>query len=156
MTPSTDSTWRLGRGLVLLAALIYGVLPGIIDFFTPQHLGDPDWTGHRRFHLIWQICLVLVLGLRGLWFAWRAHTPDHLDLIHRSAAQGAVVLVAFFASGALAIPLGAAYGEPDEVIFGVVPYPIAHFSSAALILLAGTVLCRRSATSGPDASGATR
>jgi len=141
-TSSRSSSWRIGRALVLLAALVYGVLPGIIDFFTPQHLGDPDWAGHRRFHLIWQICLVLVLGLRGLWFAWRADSPARLDLIHRSAGQGAVVLTAFFSAGLLAVPLHAAYGAPDEVFLGV-PWPIAHFSTAALILASGVLLCRR-------------
>ncbi|MEL6342458.1 MAG: hypothetical protein AAFV53_04955 [Myxococcota bacterium] len=141
-TSQQDRTWRLGRGLVLLAALIYGVLPGIIDFFTPQHLGDPNWVGHQRFHLIWQIFLILYLGVASLWYAWRADSPKRFDLIQRSASYGLIVLIAFFTSGALAIPMGAAFGEPDEVLLGV-PFPVIHFSIASLVLLAGYLLCRR-------------
>ena len=133
--------WALGRGLVLAAALIYGLLPAVIDLFTPQHLGDPDWTGHRRFHLVWQIFLIFYLGARGFWLAWQAR-PGRYDLIVRSAQHGGIVLAAFFTAGALAVPLGAAFGQPDEVLLGV-PFPIVHFSIAALVLLAGVLLCRR-------------
>lgn len=142
--PASSSTlaWRVGRSLLLLAALVYGVLPGIIDLFTPQHLGDPNWIGHPRFHLIWQIFLVLYLGGRGLWFAWHATSPERYDLARRSAAQGAVVLAAFFTAGALAVPMGAAYGAPDDVILGI-PFPVVHFTIAGIILLSGFLLCRR-------------
>lgn len=133
--------WKLGRGLVLAAALIYGLLPAVIDLFTPQHLGDPDWVGHQRFHLVWQIFLIFYLGVRGFWLAWKAR-PDRYALIVRSAQQGGVVLAAFFTAGALAIPLGAAFGAPDEVVLGI-PFPIVHFSIAAVVLLSGLLLCRR-------------
>jgi hypothetical protein len=53
-----------------------------------------------------------------------------------------ILLGAFYTAGALAGPMGAVFGEPGEVILGI-PYPIAHLSTAALILLAGYLLCRR-------------
>ena len=141
-TAQQARTWRLGRGLVLLAALVYGVLPALIDLFTPQHLGDPDWVGHPRFHLIWQIFLIFYLGVASLRAAWRADSPARFDLIERAAGFGVIVLSAFFTAGVLAIPLGGAYGEPDEVLLGV-PFPIVHFTTAGVILLAGYLLCRR-------------
>lgn len=149
MPPAPASTaWRVGRGLVLLAALVYGVLPAIIDLFTPQHLGDPGWTGHRRFHLIWQICLVFVVGARAGWLAWQA-APDRFVLLRRSAEHGALVLVAFFAAGGLTVPLGGAFGAPDEVLLGV-PFPIIHFSLATAVLAAGLALAWRGSRGVPQ------
>lgn len=143
--------WRLGRGLVLLAALVYGVLPALIDLFTPQHLGDPSWSGHRRFHLIWQILLIFYLGLSSFGCAWKADSPARFDLIQRAAGFGLITLTAFFTAGALAIPLGAAFGAPDEVLLGI-PFPVVHFSTAGLILLAGYLLCRRASQAWQRAS----
>lgn len=149
-TAQTARRWRLGRGLVLLAALTYGVLPALIDLFTPQHLGNPAWVGHPRFHLIWQIFLIFYLGLASLWSAWRAKTPADFPLIQRAAGYGLIVLAAFFTAGGLAIPLGGAFGEPDEVLWGV-PFPIVHFSTAGLILLAGYLICRGARSEGQAA-----
>lgn len=151
-TAQQARTWRLGRGLVLLAGLVYGVLPALIDLFTPQHLGDPGWVGHPRFHLIWQIFLIFYLGVASLWAAWRADSPARFDLIQRAAGFGGIVLAAFFTAGVLAIPLGGAYGEPDEVLLGI-PFPIVHFSTAGLILLAGYLLCRSARAGGAPSPG---
>jgi hypothetical protein len=147
-SPNRARTWRAGRFLVLLASLVYGVLPGLIDFLTPQHMGDPTWVGHHRFHLIWQIFLVLYLGLASFWFAWKSDTPDRFDLIQRATSYGLIILAAFFTSGALAIPMGAAFGAPDETLLGV-PFPVVHFTTASAILAAGYTLCRRASLDAP-------
>lgn len=147
ITTRQARSWRLGRGLVLLAALVYGVLPALIDLFTPQHLGNPAWVGHPRFHLIWQIFLIFYLGLASLRAAWMARTPADFALIQRAAGYGLIVLAAFFTAGGLAIPLGGAFGEPDEVLLGM-PVPIVHFSTAGLILLTGYLVCRSARSEG--------
>lgn len=147
-TPHLSTQWRRGRGLVLGAALIYGLLPAVIDLFTPQHLGDPDWTGHRRFHLIWQILLIFYLGVRGFWLAWRA-TSARYALIVRSALHGGIVLAALFTAGVLAIPLEAEYGALDEVVLGI-PIPVLHFSIAGIVLLSGVLLCRAASQDVPQ------
>ncbi len=144
--------WRAGRGLVITAALVYGVLPALIDLFTPQHLQNPDWTGHPRFHLMWQIFLTGYLGLRAAWLALNA-TPDRFNLIERSAGLGVIVLGAFFTAGFLAVPLDASFGAPEDVILGI-PIPLVHFTTAALILLAGYLLCRRAVRDLPQTSRA--
>ncbi len=64
MSKSPSPGWSIGRVLVILAALLYGPLPSLIDLFTPQHLTNSDWIGHARFHLLWQIFLTGYIGLR--------------------------------------------------------------------------------------------
>ena len=148
MSAQAQLRWRAGRGLVILAAVLYGPLPSLIDLFTPQHLMNPDWLGHARFHLLWQIFLTGYIGLRAIWLAWQA-TPARFQLLQRAANLGAILLGAFYTAGALAGPTGAVFGEPDEVLFGI-PFPVVHLSTAALLLLAGYTLCRQAAAGVPQ------
>ena len=54
--------------LLTIATLGYSVIPTIFDF-SSSHATNPSWTGHARYHVIWQVssydfiavlCLVLI------------------------------------------------------------------------------------------------
>ena len=43
---------RLLPGILLFTAVIYGVVPPIVDW-SPTHAFHPDWPPHARFHMVW-------------------------------------------------------------------------------------------------------
>ncbi len=56
------------------------------EFFGPclrdsnkSHLTNPDWVGHARFHLMWQLGIMFFCGLVTLALIW---LPDPLRPIH--------------------------------------------------------------------------
>ena len=62
------------------------------EFFGPcirdsnkSHLFNPDWVGHSRFHLMWQLGTMLFSGLITLALIW---LPDPLRPIHLYLAAG--------------------------------------------------------------------
>lgn len=62
-----------------------------LEFFGPcvrdsnrSHLLNPDWVGHARFHLMWQLGFFFFSGLGTLALIW---LPDPLRPIHLYAAS---------------------------------------------------------------------
>ncbi len=43
---------KLASVLLIVSAIIYGVLPPIVDL-TDTHVFHPSWTTHARFHMVW-------------------------------------------------------------------------------------------------------
>ncbi len=62
------------------------------EFFGPckrdsdkTHLFNPDWVGHARFHLMWQLGFMFFSGIATLALIW---LPDPLRPIHLYLAAG--------------------------------------------------------------------
>lgn len=77
------------------------------EFFGPcirdsnkSHLTNPDWTGHARFHLMWQLGIMFFAGLITLALIW---LPDPLRPIHLYVASAilATNLLGFWAAAFL-------------------------------------------------------
>lgn len=74
------------------------------EFFGPclrdsnkSHLTNPDWVGHARFHLMWQLGIMFFCGLVTLALIW---LPDPLRPIHLYIASAllATNLLGFWAA----------------------------------------------------------
>lgn len=74
------------------------------EFFGPcirdsnkSHLTNPDWVGHARFHLMWQLGIMFFAGLVTLALIW---LPDPLRPVHLYVAGAllATNLLGFWAA----------------------------------------------------------
>lgn len=55
--------------LLTIATLGYSVIPTIFDF-SDSHATNPTWTGHARYHVIWQVSSYDLIALLGLYLIW--------------------------------------------------------------------------------------
>ena len=69
---------RIGSTLVTIG---YSVLTGKADF-NKTHAINPLWTGHARFHVVWQITSYAGFALIALFLIWSPapHAQEHLYL----------------------------------------------------------------------------
>src|SRR5512135_2617849 len=55
--------------LLTIATLGYSLVPALADL-NKTHATNPDWVGHARFHVVWQVASYLPLGVVGLLLVW--------------------------------------------------------------------------------------
>ena len=119
----------------------------IIADFNKTHATNPKWTGHARFHVVWQITSYIGFGLVALALIW---WPGALavERLYFVALMGAIVYGAFFiALAAMPIYGGRAYDDNGYQPF---PAPVPLFAKAwdvnttafsvQVVLLAGAVI----------------
>ena len=97
----------MNSGITKLRAAQILLTLGALEFFGPilrdtnaSHLLNPDWVGHARFHLMWNLMLWLALGAYSLYLIWRTRPNKLTDLylvlllqiFNAFAFWGAVVL----------------------------------------------------------------
>lgn len=81
-----------GKVLMTLGTVIYGFIPPFVDF-NATHATNPLWTGHARFHVVWQVLITICLGILGLYLLWfDQHGAFSLNL---SFLLGLITLVTF-------------------------------------------------------------
>ena len=58
-------------GNILLSAVAFGlaVMPLLVDF-NESHATNPLWTGHARFHLVWQVLALTITGIIIILLLW--------------------------------------------------------------------------------------
>jgi hypothetical protein len=136
----------LARILFTLTTAGYAVGTVIADF-NKTHATNPKWTGHARFHVVWQISSYVGFGLLALALIWWPG-PLALERLYLVAIMATIVYTAFFVA-VLAIPVygGAAYDKNGYKPFKA-PVPliakkwdvnITVFSIQLVILAAGTL-----------------
>lgn len=136
----------LARVLFTLMTAGYAFATIIADF-NNTHATNPKWTGHARFHVVWQINSYIGLGLLALALIWWPG-PFALERLYLVALLGAIVYGAFFAA-VFAMPIygGAAYDDNGYQPFAA-PVPlfakrwdvnITAFGIQVFILAAGLV-----------------
>jgi hypothetical protein len=86
----------IARTLLTLTALGYG-LGTIKADFNRTHATNPAWTGHARFHVVWQILSYSGIGLIALYLIW-ADGPLAVERLYLAAALGIAIYGAFFAT----------------------------------------------------------
>ncbi|MBI4365310.1 MAG: hypothetical protein HY543_00670 [Deltaproteobacteria bacterium] len=95
----------------------------VIADFNKTHATNPKWTGHARFHVVWQICSYVGFGLMALALIWWPG-PLALERLYLAAAMSSIVYTAFFVA-VLAMPVygGAAYDQNGYQPFAA-PLPL--------------------------------
>ena len=99
----------------------------IIADFNATHATNPKWTGHARFHVVWQISSYIGFGLLALALIWWPG-PLAVERLYLAALMGAIVYAAFFVA-LLTMPAygGRAYDDNGYQPF---PAPVPLFAKA--------------------------
>lgn len=63
--------------LLSIVTLGYSVIPTIFDF-NDSHATNPSWTGHARYHVVWQVSSYDFIALIALYLTWRAEAASYL------------------------------------------------------------------------------
>src|SRR5436309_6942719 len=142
MDPSYDHN-LLARILLTLMTAGYGLATVKADF-NRTHATNPLWTGHARFHVVWQIASYVGFGAIALWLIW-APGEMAVERLYLASAFAVVVYGAFFIA-LLCMPVygGRAYDENGYVPFAVGPMKwdanVTAFSVMTAFLVAGAAL----------------
>ena len=59
----------LGRILITLATLLYGIAPLFADL-NATHVLNPEWTPHSRVHMVWLLGTNSSIAALALWLLW--------------------------------------------------------------------------------------
>jgi hypothetical protein len=84
----------IARVLLTVAALGFSALPMYADF-NKTHATNPLWTGHARFHVVWQVLSYAGVGTLSLYLIW-TNGPAYLSQLRLACILPAVVYGAFF------------------------------------------------------------
>ncbi|MGH6738185.1 MAG: DUF6640 family protein, partial [Bradyrhizobium sp.] len=84
----------LARALLTVVTIGYGFLTILADF-NKTHATNPKWTGHARFHVVWQITSYIGFGLLALVLLWWPG-PLAMERLYLVAIMSAIVYAAFF------------------------------------------------------------
>ena len=137
---------------LLLARLLFTLMTAgyafmtILADFNATHATNPKWTGHARFHVVWQITSYIGFGLLAIALIWWPG-PLAVERLYLAATMGAIVYAAFFiALAAMPVYDGRAYDENGYQPF-VAPVPLFGKAwdsnitafSVQLLLLAGGI-----------------
>lgn len=119
----------------------------VIADFNKTHAPNPKWTGHARFHVVWQINSYVGFGLLALALIWWPG-PLARERLYLVALMGVIVYAAFFVA-LLAMPVygGTAYDKngykpfkaPIPIVSKTWDANITAFSIQVLLLAAGVV-----------------
>ncbi len=141
----------------LLARILFTVTTAgwafatVLADFNNTHATNPRWTPHARFHVVWQICSYVGLGIVALALIWWPG-PLPLERLYLVALMSVIVYGAFFAA-LVAMPLygGGAYDDNGYQPFAA-PVPlisktwdvnITVFCVQFVLLIAGIVAVTR-------------
>ena len=59
--------------LLTFVTLGYSAIPSFFDF-NDSHATNPSWTGHARWHVVWQVSSYDYIALMALYLIWTAGT----------------------------------------------------------------------------------
>jgi hypothetical protein len=136
----------LARILFTLTTAGWAVGTVIADF-NKTHATNPKWTGHARFHVVWQINSYIGFGLLALALLWLPG-PLARERLYLVALMGVIVYAAFFVA-LLAMPVygGTAYDKngykpfkaPIPIVSKTWDANITAFSIQVLLLASGII-----------------
>ena len=71
----------ISKILLTLICIGFGTLTPLIDF-NESHATNPLWTGHARFHLVWQVNAMIITALLSIFLLWFFYSiTNHLIVI---------------------------------------------------------------------------
>jgi hypothetical protein len=80
--------------LLTLATLGYGMIPALVDL-NATHATNPLWTGHARFHVVWQVSSYVCIGLISLALIW-GPGPAHTGRLWLASLLAAAAYTGFY------------------------------------------------------------
>jgi hypothetical protein len=122
VTKGEIMSYLIARILLTLVTLGYGFATVLADF-NETHATNPRWTGHARFHVVWQISSYAGFGLLALALTWWPG-PYATERLYLVALMAGIVYAAFFIA-AVTMPVygGAAYDDNGYLPFRA-PVPV--------------------------------
>jgi hypothetical protein len=128
--------------LTIVAFEFFG--PSVRDF-NATHAFNPEWVGHARFHLIWQLAFMAFSGVANLYLIW-SRRPGDLRQLWLSVWWQGFNIGAFWVACLLVPVYGGAITLPDThfYIFGI-DENVVVFAVLSAVLLAAAVKLRRQA-----------
>ncbi len=71
----------ISKILLTLICIGFGSITPLIDF-NESHATNPLWTGHARFHLVWQVNAIIITAILSLVILWSYYSfENHLIVI---------------------------------------------------------------------------
>ena len=128
-------------GKILFSFIAFGLafMPLLVDF-NESHATNPLWTGHARFHLVWQVTALTMTGLIVILLLWvfpsLSNTIISIVLLY-------IWLICFFIAW-LAMPI---YGGKPNDVNGVPPVNMNFFGKQYEVdrnlqgIVSATILC---------------
>jgi hypothetical protein len=117
---------------ILLTLTVLGYSLGTLKAdFNKTHATNPAWTGHARFHVVWQILSYSGVGVIALYLIW----AGGIERLYLAAALSVAIYGAFFTT-VFARPLYQAHWRWDVnvTVFTILS---ALLFAAVVALLAG-------------------
>jgi hypothetical protein len=108
----------VARILLTIITLGYSVPIAVADL-NKTHATNPVWTGHARFHVVWQVVSYMGFSLIGLALLW-VRGPFYIARLYLVCAVGCAIYGAFF----LALLLMPMYGGRKFDENGYPPFPV--------------------------------
>jgi hypothetical protein len=131
----------IGRILMTLATLIYGVLPPFVDL-TETHVFHPGWTPHSRMHMVGLLGTNFAIGLLALYFLWH-NASDRAFGTRLAGLLGLCAFGGFWLSASTVSLYGGALSEKGGVppILGIDRNAVVY-SVGMFLLIIGWLLAR--------------
>jgi len=135
---------------ILLTVTALECFGPILRDFNVSHAWNPDWVGHARYHLVWQLATMGLSGLAILYLIW-FRKPRDVRNLWLSAIWQATIVAGFWVAWVLTPIYEGSVTMPNMhvVIFGinenVVVFTVLSSVLAAAIALLATQLREGSA-----------
>ena len=128
-------------GKILFSFVAFGLsfMPLLVDF-NESHATNPLWTGHARFHLVWQVTALTMTGLIVILLLWVFPSVSNTII---SIVLLYIWLICFFIAW-LAMPI---YGGKPNDVNGVPPVNMNFFGKQYEVdrnlqgIVSATILC---------------
>ena len=138
---STSKVNLIGRMLMTMATLMYGLIPPFVDL-TETHVFHPDWTPHARMHMVWLLGTNSTLVVVALFFLW-LYRENSAFGVRLAGVLGLCVYGGFMLSAATTSLYGGSLSDKGGVppVLGM-DANILTFSLGLLVLGLGWFLAR--------------
>ena len=110
--------------MILTAVLVTGVVASFALDWSPNHLLNPLWQGHARFHGALLLFFLAGVSTAGVWLLWRESSEPKVA-INVAAAISRIVLDAAFLHYVGPSGIDRVAGDPNAIptVAGHVFYP---------------------------------
>lgn len=132
---------NLSKILITISIILYGLVPPFVDF-NKTHATNPNWVGHARFHVVWQVFITFFIALTEIYILWFSEIENELQL-NLVLCLSICVLGSFFLNIAFKNLYGGTLADPDGITpIGKINANVMNFSFAFILLIFGYFLGR--------------
>ena len=132
---------NLSKILLTISIILYGFVPPFVDF-NKTHTTNPNWVGHARFHVVWQVFITFFIAITALYILWFSEIENGLKC-NLVLCLSVSVLGTFFLNIALKNLYGGTLADPDGITpIGEINANVISFSCALILLIIGYYLGR--------------